>query len=301
VRKNLQFSVELTNYCNMKCRLCPHSRYQKDTPTGNRFDRGKGYMAGAVFDIVVENAKRYAREIVMGFFGEQTMHKSFDEYVWKLRGAFKRRMILNTNWSLVTAKMMDTIEVFDQVRISIDASNADLYEQLCPGGAFLDLDGSVAKDRYATLVRKIEHWFDRRRHPETWLIYVTSSINKHDRSEFARQWVPKTPQRDRVIMKRVVSYGGVMADSVMQKHPCHIPVQNRVAIAWSGACSPCNLDVNMALRSGHLLHQPDLGVIVNSPEWARTLSRIEARKGICANCFDSNNHTESISRAGRRK
>lgn len=299
-RPRLQISVEFTNHCNMTCRFCPHSIHRRESPSGNRFDRDKGFMSDRVFDLALGNAKKYGREVLVGFFGEQTMHKRFAAFT-RLLSDCRCRKVLNTNWSYITAANMEFIKLYDLVRISIDASNADLYEQLCPGGAFLDLDGGLAQDRYAALVEKIEHWFDLPDHAKTWLVYVTSSINEHDRNEFVRQWLPKTPRRDSVVTKRVVSYGGIMADETMRKYQCRIPREGRVVVAWNGDCSPCNLDVNMALRSGNILDTPDLGVLVASAEWQKTLRRIEGRKGICVNCFDSNNHTKNVRHAGKRK
>lgn len=297
----LQASVELTNYCNMRCRFCPHSVYKKGTsPTGNLYNRPQGYMSDETFELVLRNAK-YLREVVLGFFGEQTMHPKFAQYAQRLRAAGNYRMVLNTNWSYVTAANMQGLKQFDLVRISIDASYADLYEELCPGGAFLDLDGGTAKDRYTTLVKKIEHWLTLPGHPETWLIYVMSSVNEHDKARFVAQWLPKTPRRDSVVTKRVISYGGVMGDRRMAKHPCRIPDQRRLVIAWNGDVSPCNLDVNMELRAGSLAAEPDLHKLLAATPWQSRLRSIRGRAGICANCFDSNNHTENVRRAGRKK
>lgn len=296
----VQVSVELTNYCNMKCRFCPHSLYRQDeSPSGNLYNRPQGYMTDETFDLVLKNAQHY-REIVLGFFGEQTLHTKFAEYVKALRDETQCYMILNSNWSHVTAEMMETIKLFDVVRISIDAVDSKTYEKLCPGGAFLNLDGTKAEHRYNTLVKKILHWFDMP-HPETWLIYVTSSVNATTQGKFVNYWLPRTPRRDSVVTKRVVSYGGVMADGRMERHPCRIPTQRRCVIAWNGDVSPCNLDVNMELTVGNLKQEPSLLALVTSDQWQARMWAIRHREGICANCFDSNNHKENLRQSGRKR
>ena len=129
---------------------------------------------------------------------------------------------------------------------------------------------------------------------------MTSSVNKADRNRFVDQWLPKTPKRDRVVTKRPVSYGGVMINSAMSKFPCLIPSERRLVVGWDGRCSPCNLDVNMAWASGSVLEAP-VDKIVTSRRWKNTMEHIRARRGICANCFDSNNHTSNTSIRGRRE
>jgi radical SAM protein with 4Fe4S-binding SPASM domain len=300
MKPKIQASIELTNYCNMKCRFCPHAVYkQPASPSGNLYNRPQGYMTDETFARVLENAQHY-REIVLGFFGEQTLHPKFTERVRALREATTCHMVLNSNWSYVTAEMMETIKLFDTVRISIDAVDPATYEKLCPGGAFLDLAGNKTEQRYDTLVKKILYWFGLV-HPETWLIFVTSSVNAATQGKFVDYWLPKTPQHDSVVTKRVVSYGGVMGDSRMARHPCYIHEQNRVVIAWNGDVSPCNLDVNMELAAGNLLREPNLLSLTASDQWRARLNAIKRRKGICANCFDSNNHTENVRRAGRKR
>lgn len=296
-----QISVELTNKCNMQCKMCPHSVYRTQAaPSGNVYNRKHGFMSGITFDAVLANAQYY-REVVLGFFGEQTLHPKLAEYSKRLRAAGSYRMVLNTNWSVVTAKMMEDLYVFDLVRISIDASNGRLYEKLCPGTAFKDLNGCVARNRYAALVEKIDYWLALSGHPETWLVYVVSTLNNHDKERFVSQWLPKTPQSDSVVTKRVVSYGGVMHDKQMSKHPCRIPEDHRLVVAWNGDISPCNLDVNMALRVGNVNVDSDVHKLVTGSRWSQTLQGIRSRSGICARCFDSNNHTKNVRRRGKLK
>ena len=60
-------------------------------------------------------------------------------------------------------------------------------------------------------------------------------------------------------------------------------------MAWDGRCTPCNLDVNLAMTSGNL-KEHTVAEIVGSPAWAKTLQGIRKKEGICSNCFDANNH-----------
>jgi len=291
---------EFTNHCNFKCRLCPHSTYRKPSAGGNRFDREKGYMSNEVFDLFLANAEKYATTVLIGFFGEQLLHPKFEEFVRVFPKRKPYELVLFSNWSLVTRKNMETLKLFDNVRISIDASNSDLWEQLCPSGAVLDLDGAPGKNRYETLVEKIEYWLGLPDHPLTRLKYVVSSVNEGDREVFLKEWLPKMGPNDGVAMKSVISYGGVMRDSYMQENPCTVYNEYRMTVAWNGDCSPCNLDVNMDLCVGNLIETRDIGKMVKQDRYKQVRDGMRRKAGICANCFDANNHTESMEYPGEK-
>jgi len=291
--KKFRMQPEFTNHCNFKCTFCPHSVYRKDSYSGNPFDREKGYMSEELFEVFLQNAHRHASSVVIGYFGEQMLHPKFEDF---LRAFPKRRpyeLVFFSNWSRATAQNMETLKVCDDVRISIDASTGELWEQLCPGGAVVDLDGKPGENRYDTLVEKIKYWLNLPGHPRTRLKYVVSSVNEHDRETFLLEWLPRLSPQDSIVTKSVISYGGVMGDAHMRENPCQVPDQNRLTVAWNGDCSPCNLDVNVALRIGNLRETPDMSALFKQDLFKTVREGMRTKTGICANCFDANNHTES--------
>jgi hypothetical protein len=195
---------------------------------------------------------------------------------------------------------METLKHFDNVRISIDASNPDLWEELCPGGTVLDLAGKPGKNRYDALVEKIKYWLNLPNHPLTRLKYVVSSVNEHDRGIFLKEWLPRMGPNDGVTMKSVVSYGGVVRDGRMKENPCRVFEENRLTVAWNGECSPCNLDVNMALGVGNLLEIRDIGKIIKQDRYRQVIDRMRRKASICANCLDGNNHTDTEEYSGEK-
>jgi radical SAM protein with 4Fe4S-binding SPASM domain len=62
-----------------------------------------------------------------------------------------------------------------------------------------------------------------------------------------------------------------------------------VAESWDGFVSPCNLDVDMALKVGNIVDIKDIGKLDNCNEWVNSLSNIKKKENICKNCFDGNN------------
>jgi len=283
---------ELTNHCNFRCVYCPHSVYRKESAGGNRFDREKGYMSDELWRVVLWNAEKHASYLGLGFFGEPLLHPAFQRYVEMIPRERRYGLEVFTNWSLVTRENMEALKHCDCVRISLDASYADLWEQLCPGGAVLDLDGTPSKDRYGVLVRKIEYWLRQPDHPPTNLVCTVSSANERDIETLVAKWRPELGPRDFICAKTIISYGGIMRDEHMSRSPCDVMRWRDFLVAWNGDCTPCNLDVNIEWNVGNLAVARDIKRIVEGDKWSQVMSRIACKEGICVNCFDANNRTE---------
>ena len=280
-----RLAIEFTNKCNFRCTLCPQSTYRKPSPGGNRFDRDKGYLSDEVFDAFLVNARKYAKRVTVGFFGEPMLHPKFSEYMTKLAESRSYKLTLFSNWALFADEMVPAIKGCDEVRISLDASNNELFQTLCPSS------------EYYTIVGNIQQWLRVRNRPHTYLVFVTSSINQHDKGTFLRAWLPKLPKRDGVITKAAISYGGVMKDDYMYANTCNILQKRRMVVAWNGDCSPCNLDVNIDMNVGNVL-RGGMAEIAASEQYASQLISIRHRSGICVGCFDSNNHRETVFHSG---
>jgi sulfatase maturation enzyme AslB (radical SAM superfamily) len=291
-RTKFRIWPELTNHCNFRCVYCPHSVYRKESAGGNRFDREKGYMSEELWSLVVDNAAKYASYVGLGFFGEPLLHPEFRRYVEMIPCRRRYGFDLFTNWSLVTRENMESLKHFDCVRISFDASYAELWEQLCPGGTVLDLDGGPSGDRYSTLVSKMEYWLRQPDHAPTNLHCVVSEANQHYTKQLIAKWRPRLGSRDYIWTKTIISYGGIMRDAHITANACDIPSSRKVSVAWNGDCTPCNLDVNLEWRAGNLAEARDIKRIVEADKWCRVVASIARKEGMCVICLDANNRSE---------
>jgi len=292
-KRKYVFNPELTNCCNYKCIFCPHSWRGKDTPGGNKFDRPLGYMGRDIYGLVLDNAEKYAKSMCLGFFGEPMLHPKFREYVELVPQDREYSFELNTNFSRVTAKDFDVLSLFDSIKISLDASTKKLYDTLCPGNGVLNPDGTKAVDGFAAIEHKLERWLKRKGKPNTRIVHTVSSLNKHDTKSFVRKWQGKLGERDHILTKSVLSYGGVVQDEFMSEYPCKTLDQKWITIAWNGDVGVCNLDVNMELCIGTLEDTRGLGNMLASEQATAVRDRIKKKAGICENCFDANNWSKN--------
>lgn len=111
--------VELTNFCNAKCWMCPN-------PT---LKRPRGYMGDATFDRLMVDCGRHAPVPMIGFagVGENLLHPRFSEYSARMR-KIGQVMVLSTNAIHMTSALADTIcRLYDDVWISINAATSKDY------------------------------------------------------------------------------------------------------------------------------------------------------------------------------
>jgi MoaA/NifB/PqqE/SkfB family radical SAM enzyme len=121
-------SVELTNYCNLKCPYC----------TSPLKLRKQGLMTRETLDALVRSLDACGRPRVrMVGNGEATIHPDFAEFARLLAGA-SRMLTLTTNGQWRTDETARAIldAPVDLVEISLDGMTKDHYERSRPGGDF---------------------------------------------------------------------------------------------------------------------------------------------------------------------
>ena len=171
----------------------------------NVFDREKGYMSDDVFNAILPNLNKYSRDLTLGFFGESTLHPKFNEYVDKLAYKKKYKLILNSNCSLLTKNDDQTLRKFNMFRISMDSPVESEWQDQCPGGNVIDINGNTSSDRLRVLQEKTLYWLSLKSRPTISLIYVTSSRNIKTIDQFAKKWCKYLRGGDMIIVKRMLT------------------------------------------------------------------------------------------------
>ena len=126
----LYIDIELTNYCNINCYMCP---------VGTRaMRRPRGFMS---MDTVAKICSELANSSIQGVrlirWGEPTMHPQFLEILKKLKETGKL-VHFNTNGTLLNPESIQTIidlEI-DSVKFSFQGVDKESYEEMRYGSSW---------------------------------------------------------------------------------------------------------------------------------------------------------------------
>ena len=291
--KRLIVGLEFTNACNFRCPICPQAyRYKKlPQPAGAKYDRAIGNISNTVFHRIVEECERVAKTVELNFFGEQTLHPRYKQFLKVLAKRKHFLLVTNTNMSLMDESIMDAwIEAkFDQIRLSIDAIDDEVFDIARPGKV-KDLQGNSLKtNRLGAIHEKMHLWFNKPDHRPTRLVFVESQYNKGQSTRFIDYWKPFLGPKDELIVKPVLSYGGKIEDPTIGSGTCNVWDLKMCQLDWLGNVSPCNLDVNMDLSMGNIM-QDSLADIYYSDRAEKLSKRTGCGNDIepCKTCTDSN-------------
>ncbi|RDV25059.1 radical SAM protein [Alteromonas aestuariivivens] len=291
--QRLIVGIEFTNACNFRCPICPQAyRYSKQPqPAGAVYDRQIGNITSPVFHRIVDECERVAKTVELNFFGEQTLHPKYHEFLTVMKSRQNYRVVTNTNMSLLDPSIMELwIDAkVDQIRLSIDAIDSDVFDIARPGRV-RSLDGkSIKKNRLEAIHEKMKMWFSLPDHRPTRLVFVESQFNQGQSNRFIDYWTPYLGVSDELIVKPVLSYGGKISDPSITSGRCNVWDLKMCQVDWQGNVSPCNLDVNMDLHLGNIMNQSLFNIYYSAD--ANTLkSKTGCGNDIspCKTCTDSN-------------
>lgn len=118
--------LEITNYCNAKCIMCPHI-YQ-----GNA---GAKHLSKDTFNRL-EELLPYIEVAVLHGNGEPFMNPNFEEYLKEYR---RYGIVISacTNLSIFNSQIATIVDnCFDDIRVSCDACSKEVYEKIRTGLSF---------------------------------------------------------------------------------------------------------------------------------------------------------------------
>ncbi len=124
----LKLHLEPTSNCNLRCVMCPQSMGAT---------KGNGHMDMALYQKIIDDAKRFVLEINLFFRGEPLLHPHIVDMVRIAREAGISTHI-NTNATLLKGKLIDGLldAGLDKLTVSFDAGEKEQYEQMRRGAKF---------------------------------------------------------------------------------------------------------------------------------------------------------------------
>ncbi len=238
--KPVHLKLELTNYCNLSCPMCPHQQMQRPV----------GYMSPALFRRIIDQAVPELEFAYVHHLGESLFHGRIGELIAYGTGAGVA-MGLSTNATFLdqrkAAALLDSGLRF--LVISLDANSAESYDKMRAGGDF------------STTVRNIEHFLAAASvHCPSLHVVVQMIISAHNQHEvlaFAQRW----PRQ--VVLKEARDWAGQVSLSSLRPQsralgqvlplsrppsseapaqqliaPCRLPF-SELTVLWDGKVVPC--------------------------------------------------------------
>ena len=225
------FQVELTNFCNLKCPMCPH----------DLMTRGVGYMDFGLFQDVVAQVKGTNPDLRLHNMGESLFHKEIGRFI-RHAGDQGLETILSSNATTLTdAKIQELIDArLSWLYVSFDGASAATYERFRKGA------------RYERERAKVENLLRIRNgqgatSPRVMMSCVALPGTRAEVEEFRTYWAPRV---EAVRIKQADTWDGsserineVVADmqDAAGGSVCRWPWQS-VVVLWDGRVVPCCYD-----------------------------------------------------------
>lgn len=236
--------IELTNFCNLACPMCPHSQMQRPV----------GYMTPELFRSILDQATPELEFAYLHHLGESLFHPRIGELIayGKRRGA---AMGLSTNATFLTAGKTAALldSGLDFLVISLDANSPESYAQMRRGGDFRRTVGNV---------RRLFAEKHARKSPLSVVVQmIVSAHNQHEVAAFARawdgqvvlkvarDWAGQIPLSALLRSRRPTAAGpapapaaaapaGTAAPPAPEPGPCRM-LWTELTVLWDGQVVPC--------------------------------------------------------------
>jgi radical SAM protein with 4Fe4S-binding SPASM domain len=250
--KPAHMKIELTNYCNLACPMCPHQQMTREV----------GYMKPELYRRIIDLAVPELEFAYLHHLGESLFHGKIGDFIryGRARGV---AMGLSTNATYLDHRKGRALleSGLDFLVISMDGASPDTYDRIRVGGDF------------ATTVRNVRAFFElKRRIPNQTTVVVQMIVtadNRHEVAAFAELWRGDGAQvmikeaRDWAGQVKLVELGKRRPPSLVNRGACKM-LWTELTVLWDGAVVPC---VNVYERENLLgdLSRQTLEEVWNGP------------------------------------
>lgn len=237
----LEVSVELTNFCNLACIMCPVPNLK----------RSRGFMDGSIFmKVVNEVSKEDGFIFLPQGFGESLLHDEWDKMMGIAAKEGIRPLVILTNGNLFNDDIIRVlVDYADAVIVTIDGATAKTYESIRRKGNFEKITGNIM------------HFIDIRGRWEFPRLVIRIIRMKETEGEielFRAMWKERLKGTDLIQVAEFndwaerVNYRGVNKREDRLRHPCRMLWKN-LTIYHNGDVSPCCYDAEGEMIVGNVL------------------------------------------------
>lgn len=293
--------IEATNYCNLKCPLCPTGQGVKS--------RAKGKMSLENFKKIIDRLGPYLYSIRLENWGEPLLNEAVYDMI---SYAHKKKINTSFNTNLTFLDPSDAerlvLSGLNHIKISLDGASTETYSQYRIGGDFERVVGNIK-----TLVQKKKDL--NRRHPFIELQFIVMKHNEQEMDKMRalskslgvdsllienmrpdmreelfssdtlsiekyRKWLPKNEEYS------LFDYKGMTRKQ--KKRFCNY-LWTTAVINWDGSVVPCCSVYDEKYDFGNIFAE-DFARIWNGPKYRASRAMIRQKKKskidtVCINCL----------------
>ena len=240
----LEIALELSNYCNLRCVMCPVPDLK----------RKRGFMDESVFHKTVENLLTESGFIFLPQgFGESLLHPGWSQFIHLARSMGIQPITVLTNGMLLSGeKAAAAIANVDIVVITLDGSDAKTYESVRVNGSF---------ERVTENIHNLLRSRGNSETPHCVIRIIRMQDTESGIEAFRASWEKVIGKGDLVQVSECidwagsVEYRGVTKDRKLTKRqPCRMLWKN-LTVYHDGRVSPCCYDAEGELIVGDILNQ----------------------------------------------
>jgi len=249
----VEIALELSNYCNLKCVMCPVPNLK----------RKRGFMDEFVFKKIVEYLMGESGFIFLPQgFGESLLHPQWAQFINIARRMNIQPITVLTNGMLLSGEKMTAVsENVDIVVVTLDGSNAKTYESVRVNGSFEKVTKNIKNFLRSRGNSGLPHFVIR---------IIRMQDTESEIETFRASWEKAIGKGDLIQVSECidwagsVEYRGVTKNQRMtERHPCRMLWKN-LTVYHDGRVSPCCYDAEGELIVGDILNQ-SLKEIWNGP------------------------------------
>jgi len=235
----LEISLELTNYCNLRCIMCPNPSLKRE----------RGYMSENLFKAIVNGLSGENGFLFLPQgFGEPLLHTEIFGLTTFASNCGIRPIVLLSNGMLLNESTLpDVINSIDILIVTIDGVSPRTYESVRVGG------------NLQIVIRNIERFLlarGNRNPPYLILRIIDMNETKAEIAEFQDFWQDRISETDIIQVSGFNDWTGTInagknhVDMRVQRGPCKMLWKN-LTVYHDGRVTPCCYDAEGELFIGN--------------------------------------------------
>ena len=221
--------IESTNFCNLKCMMCPH----KDA------NRKRGYMDFELYKKIIDEIADVDKKVfVRPFnFGEPLLHPQLPDMVKYAKDKGIKKVGITTNGLLLDeTKSKELIDAkLDEIEVSFEGVNKEEYEKI------------RIKSNYETVANNIKRLADlkneyKTRKPHIKLSMVKVNQTEEEIKQYEKYWSPVV---DTISIRKLHDWIDKMQGLKYEKTDGDFPCRElwvRMYVLWNGDITFCCMD-----------------------------------------------------------